>query len=101
MTDRAMVQVPDDAPVMKAWNTYTATDNYANTRMWAAHDAHVDGSLWAAFLQGWTAALSAAPAPPPEPGVYGSEVLCPECAKTFCPTGERLHFHHDGCPACE
>lgn len=36
----------------------------------------------------------------PEPGVPGSEVLCEECAKVFCPHGERLHFHHDGCPAC-
>lgn len=31
----------------------------------------------------------------------GSEVLCEACAKVFCPHGERLHFHHDGCPACE
>jgi len=37
---------------------------------------------------------------PAEPGVPGSEVLCEECAKVFCPHGERLHFHHDGCPAC-
>jgi len=33
-------------------------------------------------------------------GVYGSEVLCESCAVTFCPDGEQLHFHHDGCPAC-
>src|SRR4029434_2690869 len=38
--------------------------------------------------------------PPAEPGVPGSEVLCEACAKVFCPHGERLHFHHDGCPAC-
>jgi hypothetical protein len=31
----------------------------------------------------------------------GSEVLCETCAKVFCPHGERLHFHHDGCPACD
>lgn len=30
----------------------------------------------------------------------GSEVLCPTCAPVFCPHGDRLHFHHDGCPAC-
>ena len=30
----------------------------------------------------------------------GSEVLCESCARAFCPDGERLHFHHDGCPAC-
>jgi hypothetical protein len=38
--------------------------------------------------------------PSAEPGVPGSEVLCEACAKVFCPHGERLHFHHDGCPAC-
>jgi hypothetical protein len=41
----------------------------------------------------------AAPAVIPQ-GVYGSEVLCESCAHVFCPRGERLHFHHDGCPAC-
>lgn len=35
-----------------------------------------------------------------EAAPYGSEVLCEGCARTFCPHGERLHFHHDGCPAC-
>ena len=37
----------------------------------------------------------------PDAGVYGSEVLCEQCAVTFCPHRERLHFHHDGCPACD
>jgi hypothetical protein len=32
--------------------------------------------------------------------VIGSEVLCASCAIVFCPHGEPLHFHHDGCPAC-
>lgn len=32
---------------------------------------------------------------------YGSEVLCPVCAETFCPHKDALHFHHDGCPSCE
>ncbi len=36
----------------------------------------------------------------PQP-VHGSEVLCEACAIVFCPHGERLHFHHDGCPQCE
>jgi hypothetical protein len=41
------------------------------------------------------------PAPKAKRGVrYGSEVLCSSCAEVFCPSGERLHFHHDGCPAC-
>lgn len=26
---------------------------------------------------------------------------CMECAKIICPVAEPLHFHHDGCPACQ
>lgn len=26
---------------------------------------------------------------------------CEQCAYIFCPHGEQLHFHHDGCPACD
>jgi predicted nuclease with TOPRIM domain len=26
---------------------------------------------------------------------------CGTCAQIVCPHGEALHFHHDGCPACE
>ena len=37
----------------------------------------------------------------PDLGVPGSDVLCDECAKVFCPHAERLHFDKDGCPACE
>lgn len=29
----------------------------------------------------------------------GSET-CDQCASIFCPYGEPLHFHHDGCPCC-
>lgn len=25
---------------------------------------------------------------------------CEQCADIFCPYGESLHFHHDGCPCC-
>ena len=25
---------------------------------------------------------------------------CDQCASIFCPHGEPLHFHHDGCPCC-
>lgn len=25
---------------------------------------------------------------------------CDECGNIFCPWGEPLHFHHDGCPCC-
>lgn len=25
---------------------------------------------------------------------------CGECARIVCPSGDPLHFHHDGCPSC-
>lgn len=25
---------------------------------------------------------------------------CEQCGDIFCPFGEPLHFHHDGCPCC-
>ena len=45
--------VPKDSPMMLAWERYKATSEYANTRNWALHEAHVDGSLWAAFCEGF------------------------------------------------
>ncbi|CAB5079585.1 hypothetical protein UFOVP143_40 [uncultured Caudovirales phage] len=47
--------VPREAPVMQAWEQYKATEDYANTRVWARHEDHVDGSLWAAFYAGFFA----------------------------------------------
>lgn len=26
---------------------------------------------------------------------------CKVCGEIMCPYGEPLHFHHDGCPACD
>lgn len=45
--------VPKDHPLLIAWEKYRQTEEYANTKKWATHNEHVDGSLWAAFLQGW------------------------------------------------
>lgn len=42
---------------MVAWEAYKATEEYANTKQWAAYPEHVDGSLWAAFDRGYAAAL--------------------------------------------
>lgn len=47
-----------DDPRMKAWDAYKATADYRNTRTWAQQEGHVDGSLWAAFLEGWEAATA-------------------------------------------
>lgn len=49
-----------DHPLMKAWTAYQKTEDYANSRRWAAHDEHRDGSLWGAFLKGWTLATERA-----------------------------------------
>ena len=48
--------VPETDPLMIAWQAYKATEEYANTRRWATHETHVDGSLWAAFVAGWSVA---------------------------------------------
>lgn len=53
--DNAMRAVPKDAPVMTAWNNYKSCDDYQNTRKWALHEEHVDGSLWASFYAGYFA----------------------------------------------
>lgn len=56
----AMVALPKDSPIMRAWDAYKATPDYANSLKWAAHDEHRVGSMWAAFLQGWTLATERA-----------------------------------------
>jgi hypothetical protein len=50
-----MTPVPNNHPVMLAWRAYQATPEYANTKKWAVHEKHIEGSLWAAFLAGCTA----------------------------------------------
>lgn len=57
----AQAELPKGHPMRDAWETYSATDKYANTRRWALTEAHVDGSLWAAFIAGYGAALPAVP----------------------------------------
>lgn len=54
--------VDRDAPVMLAWNTFKATEEYANAARWALSPEDTEGSLWRAFLEGYTAAASAPPA---------------------------------------
>lgn len=49
--------LPSDHPLMLAWNAHKATEEYANARTWAKYEEHVDGSMWAAFMAGWYAAL--------------------------------------------
>ena len=51
-----MSEVPRDDPLRVAWEKYKTTPAYDNTRKWAIHDDHVDGSLWAAFEAGYHSA---------------------------------------------
>lgn len=47
--------VDKEGPLWKAWEQYIQSEAYANTKKWALHAEHVDGSLWAAFMVGWLA----------------------------------------------
>lgn len=49
--------VPSDHPMMQAWNAYKQTDDFANSAKWALEKQHTPGSLWAAFVVGWNAAM--------------------------------------------
>ena len=72
-------EVPLSDPMRQAFEKYKATSEYANSKHWALRVApmfqvgedrgaacdlmpleqrsrHVDGSLWAAFVEGWNAA---------------------------------------------
>jgi hypothetical protein len=66
----AMQKVADDHPLMLAWEKYRATEEAANSDKWARtvkvsepmqgqvilEHPYLPGSLWSAFLAGWTAA---------------------------------------------
>lgn len=47
--------IPHDHPLWRAWNAHKVTPEYANSKCWAKHDEHVEGSLWALFMAGWMA----------------------------------------------
>lgn len=51
--------VPNDHPLMEAWEAYKATPEFGNTKQWAAHPEHLLGSLWAVFDAGWNAGVAA------------------------------------------
>jgi hypothetical protein len=55
-----LVALSNDDPRMIAWEKWKASEDFMNTRKWALKEAHVDGSLWAAFLAGWTSSSDTA-----------------------------------------
>jgi hypothetical protein len=62
----AQAPVPSDHPMMQAWERYKVSPEYANSFRWAAQEQHRDGSMWAAFVEGWHAAALAATEPAKE-----------------------------------
>lgn len=52
----AQSPLPANDPRVIAWNTYKAGEEYENTKRWARHPEHTEGSLWAAFIAGFAAA---------------------------------------------
>jgi hypothetical protein len=56
-----MSAVPKGHPLIVAWDAWKQTDGFAATRKWAHVEEHLEGSLWAAFMEGWLAAERAAP----------------------------------------
>ena len=53
--------VSKDSPLWLAWEAYTATEEYANTKRWAVVPEHAEGSLWAAFERGFAAQSTPSP----------------------------------------
>ena len=94
-----MVALPENDPTMIAWNKYKATDEFANTKKWAAYPQHVEGSLWAAYLQGRNDALSglessAPPLPAAHPRAYvrGGYLYTEAADARFYPIGGDVYL---------
>jgi hypothetical protein len=53
MSDEAMAPLPKGHPMLEAWEAFRTTPEYENARHWAQYMDHIEGSLWAAFTEGW------------------------------------------------
>lgn len=80
-----MRAVGDDEPVMVAWKAYKATEEYANALKWATDARHVEGSLWAAFSEGF-----AASPPVARPAVTRDQLLTMYAVQLW-QRGEMMH----------
>ena len=45
--------VPEHDPLMIAWREHQKTEDFANSKRWAAHPEHLQGSLWGVFMAGF------------------------------------------------
>ena len=92
MTDQpdsiVVAPVHADAPVMIAWTAYKEGDAYKNTLKWANSPDHAEGSLWAAFYQGFFAcAVRNAEAAPKPATTPPDEMVALELAARNFPDG--------------
>jgi len=53
MKDKVMAPVDKKSPLWKAWSEYKETFDFKNSKNHATNPDHIDGSLWAAFVEGW------------------------------------------------
>lgn len=58
----AMKEMPLTHPLRAAWESYKLSDDYANSRKWAAQPEHIEGSMWAVWLAAFNAATERAAA---------------------------------------
>lgn len=56
----ASAEMPMTHPLRAAWEEYKKTEHYASTRKWAGKPEHLEGSLWAVWVEAWTAATERA-----------------------------------------
>jgi hypothetical protein len=57
-----MAEIPKTHPLRATWEQYKQSEEYANTKKWAAHPMHLEGSLWGVWLAAYTAATERAAA---------------------------------------
>ena len=46
-------ELPDNHPLMLAWQQHKTTDTFINNLRWARVPEHTGGALWSAFAEGW------------------------------------------------
>lgn len=51
----ASTPIPIDHPLFLAWVDYKASEDFENSAKWALDPQHTEGSMWAAFMNGWQA----------------------------------------------
>ena len=49
-------EIDKNDPMFILWDEYKASAEYKNSFKWAGQERHRDGSMWAAFVQGYVAA---------------------------------------------